>query len=232
MIIGVFYNADKDPGGLYANEMCSFIQKSGHEARLFSPGKKPDLSFLVVLGGDGTMLRAAQLGYPMLGINLGNVGFLTDCEKERGFDAVMRVIEGKYTTQKRLMLAVNNKTALNDVVVRGEKLTRFTVKSNGVLLWESRADGVIVATPTGSTAYNRSAGGPLLMPESRMLAVTPICPSGEAAVGAWVLAGEREITITAARPVALVVDGETHPAATDFCIQRAKSDAFIIKTGS
>jgi len=230
MTIGIFYNTDKDPGGVYAREIGGFIQSSGHEARLLAPGENPALDFMVVLGGDGTMLRAAQLGYPMLGINLGNVGFLTDCEKDRGFYAIERVINGNYSTQKRLMLKLNHKTALNDVVVRGEKLTRFTIKINNTVLWESRADGVIVATPTGSTAYNRSAGGPLMMPESRMFAVTPICPSGE--VRPWVLDANSEIIITAAHPVTLMVDGETAPPSADFLIQQAESDAFIIKTGS
>ena len=148
--------------------------------------------FIIILGGDGTLLggarRAARKGTPILGINLGTVGFLTDVDIKDFKPTIDRVIAGDYKLEERLMLdakIVNNHDkeethiALNDAcVLKGvfSKMLELSVYVNSEYLDTYRADGIIVSTPTGSTAYNLSAGGPILKPDTQMLAITPICP--------------------------------------------------------
>lgn len=151
-----------------------------------------DTQCVIVLGGDGTMIQATrdlvELGLPFIGVNLGTLGYLAELEiqtVEEGLDAL---IEDKLVIQERMMLAgklirdghvLEENIALNEVVVgRGGALNviRFAVKVNGRFLNSYAADGVIVATPTGSTAYNLSAGGPILEPDSSMILMTPISP--------------------------------------------------------
>lgn len=153
-------------------------------------GAKADL--LVVAGGDGSILRAAgQLGDaspPVFGINVGSLGFLT-CAGSHAFrEAVECIAEGKITFSNRTLLEVvlrDSKEkhppmiALNDAVFsRGEisRLIRLHTRVNGEALTEFNADGLIIATPTGSTAYSLSAGGPIMEPESGVFVITPICP--------------------------------------------------------
>jgi len=151
-------------------------------------GVKADL--LVVLGGDGTILNVTgQLGEtikPIFGINVGSLGFLTCSSSPAYREAVEGIAKGKITFSDRTLLAVTIKDsqqkpmiALNDAVFsRGElsRLIRLRERVNGQPLTEFNADGLIVATPTGSTAYSLSAGGPILAPESGVLVITPICP--------------------------------------------------------
>jgi NAD+ kinase len=149
---------------------------------------KSDL--LIVLGGDGTILSVAgQLGEsikPIFGINVGSLGFLTCSNSSAYREAVEAIAEGKIDFTERTLLDVRLPGAkeqcllgLNDVVFsRGElsRLVRLRVRVNGEALTEFNADGLIIATPTGSTAYSLSAGGPILEPESGVLVITPICP--------------------------------------------------------
>ncbi len=153
-------------------------------------GGKADL--LVVAGGDGTILRVAgKLGEaspPIFGINVGSLGFLTTASSPAFREAVECIAKGKITVSNRTLLEVTlgdskkkqaPMIALNDAVVsRGElsRLIRLRTRVNGETLTEFNADGLIVATPTGSTAYSLSAGGPILEPESGVFVITPICP--------------------------------------------------------
>ena len=147
---------------------------------------------IVVLGGDGTILRAVHdLGAdlrPIFGINLGTLGFLTCMGPADYRQAVESIVQVRYELSQRLLLTVEvvrdhavveRHTGLNDAVIsRGalSRLIRLETRINGALLTEYNADGLIVATPTGSTAYSLSAGGPLLTPDSHVFAITPICP--------------------------------------------------------
>jgi NAD+ kinase len=147
---------------------------------------------LVVLGGDGTILNVAgQLGEaikPVFGINIGSLGFLTCVSSTAYVEAVETIAKGKINFSERTLLDVQIAVAgrqtdacigLNDAVLsRGElsRLIRLRTRVNGEVLTEFNADGLIVATPTGSTAYSLSAGGPILAPESGVLVITPICP--------------------------------------------------------
>ncbi|CAN5650398.1 NAD(+)/NADH kinase [soil metagenome] len=147
---------------------------------------------IVVLGGDGTMISTARLTSVrevlVLGINYGSLGYLTDFRIEEMFPALEMILAGEYEIDRRVMLDVEHFRAdkkiaegrvLNDVVVNKSALARIIeieVNLNRLYVNSFRADGLIVATPTGSTAYNLSAGGPILYPSMNAVVLTPICP--------------------------------------------------------
>jgi len=150
---------------------------------------------IIVLGGDGTLLRVSHelgsLELPILGINIGNLGYLTAVERADAFDAIDRMLNDDYMTESRMMISSEVKkisksgesfsgnTALNEIVIKGNKpmqLLLVSVFINDQFLKTYQADGIIVATPTGSTGYSLSAGGPILNPSSDMIIITPICP--------------------------------------------------------
>lgn len=147
---------------------------------------------IVVLGGDGTLLHAARLcvrrEVPILGVNLGTLGFLAEVPRQELFDALERVLAGDYTLERRTRLDVElwrgderrfSAEVLNDVVIGKNALARIAdiqVHVGGLPLTTYNADGVIVSTPTGSTAYSLAAGGPIVHPSVRALLVVPICP--------------------------------------------------------
>jgi NAD+ kinase len=151
---------------------------------------KADL--IVVLGGDGTMIAAARLlgntETPVMGINYGSLGYLTDFRIEEMFPALEAVLAGKYDLDHRVTLKVQHihdgnilseNRVLNDVVINKAALARIIeirVELDGRYVNSFRADGMIVATPTGSTAYNLSAGGPIIFPSMKAMVLTPICP--------------------------------------------------------
>jgi len=185
-------------------------------------GREADL--LVVLGGDGTILHTVgQLGdniKPVFGINMGALGFLTCANSTASAEAVECIASGRMVFSERSLLdvAVNSNgnvsrmIALNDVVLsRGEvsRLVRLKTSVNGEVLTEFNADGLIVATPTGSTAYSLSAGGPILAPESGAFVITPICP--HVLTNRSIIVDENaqiEIEVTEREyPVFLTVDG-------------------------
>lgn len=177
---------------------------------------------LVVFGGDGTILRAARLaaprGIPIAGVNMGGFGFLAELSTEEFPAALPLLLAGRYDIDERMMLeaAVEDRgprlLALNDIVVTksgAARVLRLRVSVNGEHLASYPADGVIVATPTGSTAYSLSAGGPILDPRVSAIVITPICPHTFNA-RAVVVGGEDEIgvQVTAPDPEAtLSVDG-------------------------
>jgi NAD+ kinase len=151
-----------------------------------------ETDLLVVLGGDGTILNVvSQLEEtikPIFGINIGSLGFLTCLNSSAYREAVDSVVSGEFTLSERCLLAVeiargadvsHRMIALNDAVIsRGEisRLIRLRTRVNAEQLTEFNADGLVVATPTGSTAYSLSAGGPILEPQSAVFVITPICP--------------------------------------------------------
>ncbi|RIV22993.1 NAD(+)/NADH kinase [Alicyclobacillaceae bacterium I2511] len=145
-----------------------------------------------VLGGDGTLLGAARrfstFGIPLLGINLGHLGFLTEATPEELAETVARVVDHNYDLEERLMLEtvvtradkeVHRAVALNDVGVGKGSFARLVVVEtyvDDVYVDTYRGDGVIVSTPTGSTAYSLSSGGPIVVPHLQVILITPICP--------------------------------------------------------
>lgn len=151
-----------------------------------------NVDLVIVLGGDGTILaigsKAAESGTPVLGINLGGLGFLAETKKEEMIDTLENVINGNYRYTERLLLRgeliregqkIQSFEALNDTVVNKASIARMIeieVYLDGNFVIHFRADGLIAATPTGSTAYSLSAGGPIMHPSLKDIIITPICP--------------------------------------------------------
>lgn len=165
---------------------------------------------ILVLGGDGTLIQAArdtvECGIPLLGINLGNLGYLAEIEKSGVLEAMDSLMADAYTLEPRMMLegSVYRKEernvhdlALNDIVVNRAGALRvidYEIYVNGEFLNRYSADGIIVSTPTGSTGYSLSAGGPIVSPMASMIVVTPICPHTLTA-RSIVLSGRDQVTI-------------------------------------
>ena len=188
-------------------------------------GAEADL--LVVLGGDGTILnvvsRLDEGIKPIFGINIGSLGFLTCLNSSAYLDAVSSILSGKFALSERVLLAVeitkgtervHRTVALNDAVIsRGEisRLIRLRTRVNGAPLTEFNADGLVVATPTGSTAYSLSAGGPILEPQSGVFVITPICP--HVLTNRSVIVGDQSVIEVEASepdyPVFLTLDGRS-----------------------
>jgi NAD+ kinase len=147
---------------------------------------------ILVLGGDGTLLKAARLyggpGTPLLGVNLGGLGFLTEIALEEFYSILEKIFQGDFQTETRMMLkaqivrqdqVLEPTVFLNDMVINKGALARIIDLETSIdnqFLTIYRGDGLIVATPTGSTAYNLAAGGPILHPALRTIILTPICP--------------------------------------------------------
>jgi len=182
----------------FCDESSSVIRDSEVKAK-FKVVKKTDLvskvDFIIVFGGDGTYLSAARLmrekTIPVLGVNMGTLGFLTEVKKEEVYDALdIMLKQKKMKVSERVMLDVSvirkGKTILNHLVVNDAVVTKGAIaRVIGVKVdidgkWANtvRADGMIVSTPTGSTAYSLAAGGPIIMPSLACMVITPICPHG------------------------------------------------------
>ncbi|HOB91242.1 MAG: NAD(+)/NADH kinase [Bacillota bacterium] len=184
------------------------------------------LDMLVVLGGDGSLLAAARLaasfGVPILGVNLGHLGFLSAVEGENALDAIIAVQRGEYYVEQRMMLealverggeVVGKFTGLNDAVLNKSGFSRMLtidISVGSEYVQTVPADGVIVCTPTGSTAYSLSAGGPIVNPLFECLVVTPICPHTLYS-RSQVISGDEEVRIsvtTSGQDTVLTVDGQ------------------------
>ena len=191
-------NSDKSGVEKVAESMMKLIKKKGGDSILnlgyLEISKIPDdIDCIITLGGDGTLIRVARdtsyLNIPLIGVNLGHLGYLTSLGSEGGIeDMVDKLLADEYSIENRMMIDAYVKRsgaaskvhqALNEVVIAGNTCSKFIrcrVYVNKELLNEYCADGIIVATPTGSTAYNLSAGGPIVEPGARMFIITAICP--------------------------------------------------------
>ena len=173
----------------------------------------PQADMLICFGGDGTILHsaklAAQYDIPILGVNMGSVGFMAELEHSE-LKLLHRLVEGKYTYEKRRLMDVrvmrDNRTIFQDVALNDATITKgavarvidLIVYGDRVKITEFSGDGVIVATPTGSTAYSMSAGGPIVEPTAENLIVTPICAHALQAKS-FVLAPERVVAVRTSR---------------------------------
>jgi NAD+ kinase len=169
-----------------------------------------ELDLLIVLGGDGTLLSVARMLYgrdiPILGVNMGNLGFLTEVTMDEIYPTLESVLAGKIDFEERILLNVSvlkngklkeSHTVMNDVVFNKGVLSRIVdlrVSINGQFVSSYRGDGLIISTPTGSTAYSMAAGGPILYPTIDALIVCPICPFSFAN-RPIVIPGNREIEV-------------------------------------
>jgi NAD+ kinase len=219
-LVGIFYNPRPERALPLAGVIALWLKQQGLEAEIattYQAAESPFLQeadLLVTLGGDGSLLRvaraAALYGAPILGINLGRVGFLTETEPDRWKDVLTRALAGDYWVEERMMLRVTasrgdeklgQAEALNDVVVgRGvrARVVYLRAEVDGGHLASYAADGLIVATPTGSTAYALAAGGPILPPELRNIVLVPVAPH---------LSMERPVVLSEGVTVRIVVAG-------------------------
>lgn len=225
-IIGKYNNLKEDPnfsGKLKAliefidsNKIQVFIEeKTQQQFKLNSYdsvaiSQCKDVDLIIVLGGDGTMLGVGRtishMGVPMVGINQGRFGFLADISFDAMEKELTSILEGNYITDERMLLSVkvmrDNKLiyeslALNDIVIKsGSRLIELELSVSQKLLHNQRSDGIIVATPTGTTAYALSAGGPILHPGLDSVAIVPISPH---------TLSNRPIAINAEQPISVKI---------------------------
>ncbi|MDR3309946.1 MAG: NAD(+)/NADH kinase [Oscillospiraceae bacterium] len=228
-------NPARDAGNEITRRVAELTEKAGYTAKII-PLLRDDASgsaeiteyaagaeLVIVLGGDGTMLRAARLvsdaRTAVIGVNLGGKGFLTELEPDE-LPSLETIFRGEYNTTTRMLIdvslirggaVVHRDSALNDAVIHGTtKVLDLAVFSNGNRIMRFIGDGVVVATPTGSTAYSLSAGGPLVEPTVRSIIVTPICPHILEAKPCVLSEGRRvtvEIGDRKRNPACLSVDG-------------------------
>lgn len=173
-----------------ANELVEWLRTRGLKASV-EPERVSQADLAIVIGGDGTLLAAARLldsrQVPILAVNYGGLGFLTEVTMAEMRPALDRVLDGDFITESRMMMDITvarpgqasaTYRALNDVVINKGTLSRIIeleIRVDGQYVSRFRADGLIVATPTGSTAYNLSAGGPIIFPTMSAMVLTPIC---------------------------------------------------------
>jgi NAD+ kinase len=207
--------------------------------------KKPD--FVIVLGGDGTLLstarNVARAGIPILGVNLGSLGFLTEVKQEEILQALAAIDGGRCDVSERCMLhcqlrrggeCIASYEALNDVVVNQSALARITdfdVRVNGAFVANYKADGLIVSTPTGSTAYSLAAGGPILFPSIPGFVITPVAP--HALTNRPLVVPDTaliEVAMRVTRESAyLTVDGQQGMPLADGDVVQCKKSQFTVK---
>ncbi len=186
--IGIVYNNNLENGDATAREIKSLFAEKGISSEVFDInhiGNNVDFAFSI--GGDGTLLRVARyysnFDIPVFGINIGHLGFLSQVQSEQIEEAVKEIENSRFRIEERMMLEAeisdDRLFALNDIVIKGctfARTSRFNVYINDKFVCEYLADGIIVSTPTGSTAYNLSAGGPILYPTLEAITLVPICP--------------------------------------------------------
>ena len=203
----IIANKKKDPNHDMTNKIMEYLRSKGKQCECQDIDESidnkdykytnadcvpNDTDCVIVLGGDGTLLQAARdlinTDIPLLGVNIGTLGFLTDTDMENVTETLSMVLEDKYEIDSRMMIdgyiyrnneLIHSNTALNDVVINRMGILSvidFDIYVNDEYLNSYSADGVIVSTATGSTAYSLSAGGPIVQPKAQLLMMTPICP--------------------------------------------------------
>lgn len=197
---------------------------------------KSGVDFVFVIGGDGTLLKTARFYAkeftPVFGINLGRLGFLSQTQESDLQNSVEKILNNKYKIEDRLMLVSNDGLlALNDFVIKGASTSRtskFHLSIDGKFVCDYMADGLIISTPTGSTAYGLSAGGPVLSPNLNAIAIVPICPHTLTA-RPLVITSNEKITIStcdACSSFVVVADGQdSYNVNSKIDIEKAKFSA-------
>lgn len=201
----------------------------------------------IILGGDGTLLRAESKmkpEIPVFGINMGTVGFLTDTEVQDTFTALDEILKGSYYKEKRTRLVVshenNHYSAINEVVImtnKPAKMLYFEIKVDGEIIDQVRADGLIVSTPSGSTAYAMSAGGPIVDPKVGGFIIIPICPY-KLGARPFVVSENSEITVKLlkkGKSAVFVMDGQRNEEADyeeEIKFKKSDKDVYFIRTST
>lgn len=261
--IGFIINVEKDINFNYSRKLIKYLLSKKHKVVVNKQFDKlceldifvcteerffEEVDFVIVLGGDGTILsvarQAAYAKIAILGINLGNLGYLTDTDKDNAITSIDNVLNGNFYIEKRMMLETvidnNRYLALNEMVVNNKNVSRMIkigVDINNKFVDKIRADGLIVSTPTGSTAYNLSAGGPILKPDIELMALTYISPHA-LFTRPSVISGDDKVDIDLSdnkvTDVILTIDGQkTIDLNTDKAVTIRKSELYtlLIKTG-
>ena len=196
----IIANSVKDRNFVVSHRIAEYLRNNGKECLMLQDtGEEQNASYhytdpqcIIVLGGDGTLLQAARdvvdKDIPLFGINMGTLGYLAEIDQHSIYPALDRLMSDRYTIERRMMLSgtvyKNDKVAvsdvaLNDIVIGREgplRVVRFNNYVNGTFLNSYKADGIIVSTPTGSTGYSLSAGGPIISPAASMILMTPLAP--------------------------------------------------------
>lgn len=199
----IITNKQKDADLAVTRALTAYLEEKEAECTVQSVERKlgwnydtkkvpVDTECILVLGGDGTLIQAAgafkDTGIALYGINLGKLGFLADTDKAGMFKAMDRLLSDDFFVENRMMIQgkyyqedaeKEKRFALNDIVIMRKgslRVLQFNIAVNGEHLYTYKADGILISTPTGSTAYNLSAGGPIVSPTASMMILTPICP--------------------------------------------------------
>ena len=265
----IITNSYKDKDLILTKSMQNYIETKGGQCGYYvSRGEENDsncvgteilpeqLDLIFVIGGDGTLIRAArdtaEKNVPLIGVNLGTLGYLCELEEATVFSAIDQIMEDKFMLEARMRLSgyviqsgqqMEGQTALNDIVIHRSgalQLVSPPVYVNGQYLQTLEGDGVIVCTPTGSTGYNLSAGGPIVDPKARMILITPI-NSHTLNAKSIVIGAEDEVVVEIGarrregdEQVVVSFDGDHH-AQLDvgdcIVIRQAQEDCRILKLG-
>jgi NAD+ kinase len=263
--IAIMYRPDTKEAVRQANELCVWLDEQGFTvysalnqdlkkpAHKLTPAKIGELDWVIVLGGDGTYLGAVRMlegrQIPILGVNMGSLGFLTEIRIEDLYKAIISTLQHKNEFKVRSMLSVQVKrgkrveaeyVALNDAVIeRGSNthLINIEVFNEMQLVAAVKADALVIATPTGSTAYNLAAGGPILHPDVHAIVMTPVCPHALTS-RPLIFPDDQKLSfklVTQDRRVVLTVDGVNRGEIThndEIVITRSKIDHFVIRKPS
>lgn len=207
MKIGLIINIKRPDAFRIAREVIAWLTKEGDHCLIMEANSAIAMGYeglgadsiemqgvdlILAMGGDGTLLHTVRVidgkGIPILGINLGSLGFLTEITEEEIFPILRNILQGDYNSEKRMMLSIKvirqgsvpaSFKALNEAVITESEIARMInlkVCIDSDYLTTYRADGLIISTPTGSTAYSLAAGGPIVVPQLRLLMLTPVCP--------------------------------------------------------
>lgn len=261
----VVTNRAKDPDWEYTDRISSYLEAHDSICMTQKEIKKnrdlldipSDFDCIIVLGGDGTLLQTARethrLQIPLIGINLGTLGYLSDINKNNIEPALDKLMEDDYTIEHRMMLygkvirkgkVIAKDTALNDIVISREGYPKMIFLENYIqerLLNKYRADGVIIATATGSTGYSLSAGGPIIAPASDLFLITPLAPQSMINRSV-IIPPDRGITVRLGMDkyggkgnASVIFDGDTHieiSSGDEVQIRRSNKDTLIAKVSN
>ena len=265
----IITNSYKDKDLILTKSMQNYIETKGGQCGYYvSRGEENDsncvgteilpeqLDLIFVIGGDGTLIRAArdtaEKNVPLIGVNLGTLGYLCELEEATVFSAIDQIMEDKFMLEARMRLSgyviqsgqqMEGQTALNDIVIHRSgalQLVSLVVYVNGQYLQTLEGDGVIVCTPTGSTGYNLSAGGPIVDPKARMILITPI-NSHTLNAKSIVIGAEDEVVVEIGarrregdEQVVVSFDGDQHArldVGDRIVIRQAQEECRILKLG-
>ena len=218
--LSIIYNSEKESAINIYKELLEFL-KSKKEFEILDEENLYKANYIVIIGGDGTLLRAFRnKKAKIIAINSGTLGYLTEIRKDRYKEIFENILKNKVSIEERFFFMVNignrRYKALNEVFLTRDTIKRNRVASeiyvNDKFLGKFKGDGVIISTPTGSTAYSLSAGGPIVTPEQKLFIITPIAPHN-LNTRPIILSGDVKLVLTLSEPsqLGLVnIDGHTH----------------------